>query len=121
MPLPRDEALAAELDEYRQTVGVLETGVARDVPPPQLFDRILGEVQPQAEAPAEPRGRSWSWRPTLPRLALAAAAAVLLGVLAGVLVTRGDGLGSPAAEATLAAEETPDPERQGVDLQAGQP
>ena len=101
-----DPALALELDEHRQTVGTLESGVARAVPPGDLFDRILAEVRP-APAPVEAQPSRWRARLprlTLPRLALAGAAAVLLGVLAGVLVTRDHGLGTPAAEAALAGD-----------------
>jgi anti-sigma-K factor RskA len=101
--------LALELEEHRQTVSVLEGSVAREVPTPGLFERILAEVEPARHAPAaraEDSPRWWrrGWRLTPPRLVLAGAAAVLLGVLVGVLVTRDGGLGTPAAEATLAGE-----------------
>jgi anti-sigma-K factor RskA len=106
-----DASLAHELDGYRQTVDLLEQGIAREAPPRELFERILAEVQPArvarppVEAEAErPRWRGLGRRLTVPRLALAGAAAVLLGVLVGVLVTKDSGLGTPAAEAALAGD-----------------
>ena len=69
--LEHDPALASTLDEYRSTVSMLESSVARERPSHDLFAGVLAEIKPEREpepAPVAARERSWSWRRALPRL-----------------------------------------------------
>ena len=90
----KDPAAAAELDAHRATVAALEAGVARTAPSDDLFDRILGQVEPAAAAPKPRRRARWA-----PRLAAAGAAAAAV-VLALAVFT--DGRGDPDARAAVA-------------------
>jgi anti-sigma-K factor RskA len=98
----RDGAAAAELRAFRATVASLEAGLARAQPSPDLFDRILAEVEhPPAEAAAPiDLARARRRRRRVPQLAaagVAAAAAVVLalGVFSG-------GRGDPDVRAAVA-------------------
>lgn len=96
----KDSAVARELEAHRATVAALEAGVARTLPPDDLLDRILAEIEPgqPAVAPArEPAVRPVRW---WPRLALGGAAAAAMAVLAVVLLV--DAGGGPDAQTTVA-------------------
>ncbi len=99
----RDRDAAAELEARRATVSALETAVARTLPPDDLVDRILAEVEPPAlvtlpepSAPAPRRRRRF-----MPRLAAAAALAVA-GLALGIALFTGDGPGEAEARAAVA-------------------
>lgn len=83
------------IPEHRETVEHLERGVARVLPPDDLFDRIAAETQPARVVPL--RRRLTSWASPATATAVAAAAAVLITVA----VTRDDGLGDPFRRASL--------------------
>ena len=105
----RDPALAAEYDEYRMTVAMLESALARRSAPPDLFKGVLARIEAERTPLAKPRSprkqRRFTWRPRslVPAFAIGAAAAVL--VIAIALTTSG-GLGTENAYA--AVQGTPD-------------
>ncbi len=90
----KDGEAAAELEAHRVTVAALEAGVARERPSADLFDRVLAEIEPVAAVHRRP---AWRWSPRLATAGLAAAAAVVLGV-----VVLSDGRGEPDARAAVA-------------------
>lgn len=99
--LERDAALARALDEYRQTVALLEAHVAREAPSHDLFAGILAEIEPVAErTPAQASRRSWTWRRALPAFALGVAATAAAFVLALAIDSK-NGLGTPDAVAAV--------------------
>jgi anti-sigma-K factor RskA len=103
--------LAAQLDDDRATVSMLEAGVAREAPPADLFDRVLVRIEMETEAvpapslvqPQEPGPRRRPFRERAGRLwpAFAAGAATAVAALALVLVLTGDDPGSPDARAAV--------------------
>jgi anti-sigma-K factor RskA len=116
--LERDAAgspeLAAHVDEYAATVSMLESAVAREAPPANLFDRVLERIDAEdaaaepAAAPAAPpkprrsfaaRARRF-WPAFAAGAATAAAAAALIFV-----VTGGDNLGSAELRAAVSGTE----------------
>jgi anti-sigma-K factor RskA len=108
--LARDAVLATEVEEYRAVVETLEAGMARDAPPPGLFDVVLGRIEEERSAelpaPAEPavtkrRGvfRAGRRRALVPFAAGFAVAAAV--VLIAVAVSSGTGLGTPDARAAV--------------------
>ena len=63
--LARNASLAAQVEEYRGVVETLDSGIARDAPPPGLFDVVLSRIEAERSvelsepAPAEaPQQRS---------------------------------------------------------------
>jgi len=105
--LARDPALVGDLDEYRETVSLLEATVSRERPRPDLFDNILAEIEPEASfavAPREPR-RTFGWRRAMPAFAVGAAAAAAVFAIA-LALSSDDSLGSP--DATAAVQGTPE-------------
>jgi anti-sigma-K factor RskA len=106
----RDPALSAELEEYRATVAMLEASVARESPPPGLFDRVLERIEDEstapspaavaAPAPARPSFRERVARRFWPAFAAGAAAAAAAIAIA-LVVARDDSLGSPDARAAV--------------------
>ena len=52
--LARNAVLASEVEEYRGVVEMLDSGIARDAPPPGLFDVVLSRIEAErsAELPA---------------------------------------------------------------------
>ncbi len=101
-----DPLLARQLESDRATIAALEAKLPREVPSPELLDRIMAEVE-SLEA-AERRRSQPSDRPrrrfalpSWPRLGLATAAAAA-AVVIGVLLLGRDDLGEPDAVATLA-------------------
>ena len=98
----RDPKLAAELDDYRATVAMLESTVAREQPSHDLFAGILAEIEPQpagrAAAKAEPR---WRWRRALPAFAVGAAAAAAVFAVA-LAIDSSSSPGAPDAVAEVA-------------------
>ncbi len=95
----RDPVLAAELDDYRTTVAMLESTVARERPSHDLFAGILAEIEPQpaGRVAAEPE-RRWSWRFALPAFAVGAATAAAVFAIALAL----DSSSSPGAPDAVA-------------------
>ncbi len=84
-----------------ETLERLETILPRVAPPPDLFDRILDEVRPEARVvPLRPtraaRTRRW-----VAGGAVAAAAVVALAI--GVSLSGDEGLGEPDARATISS------------------
>ncbi len=101
----RNPALAAQLEEYRETVSMLEAGVARDELPADFIEGVLARIEsegtePEAEAvPAPerpPRRRSRRLWPVLAAGAAAAAATTAI-----VIVATSDSLGQPDARAVV--------------------
>jgi anti-sigma-K factor RskA len=101
LELDQDPALARGLEEYRATVLVLESAVARATPSHDLFSGILAEIEAESRraAPAR-RSRGWSWQRALPAFALGAAAATAVFALALALGSSG-ALGTPDAVAAV--------------------
>lgn len=101
--IEREPELALEIEDYRSTVSMLESNVARESPSHDLFPGILAEVAPagtRAEsAAAHVEGRGWSWRWALPAFAVGAAAMAAVFAIASVLSS--EGLGTPDAVATV--------------------
>ena len=102
--LERDPALAAELDEYRATVAILESSVARVQPSYDLFAGILAEIEPEPQPTPMPAVRNWSWRRALPAFAIGVAATVTVFAVALAL----DAGGSGTPDAVAAVQGTPD-------------
>ena len=102
--LERDPALAAELDEYRATVAILESSVARVQPSYDLFAGILAEIEPAQKAAPARAARTRSWRRALPAFAVGVAATV--SVFAVALALDAGGGGTP--DAVAAVQGTPD-------------
>ena len=52
--LTRNAVLASEVEEYRAVVETLDSGLARETPPPGLFDAVLSRIEAErsAEQPA---------------------------------------------------------------------
>jgi anti-sigma-K factor RskA len=106
----RDPALAAELEGYRAAVSLLEGAVAREAPPPDLFDRILERVEvesgSEAAPPAKPRARPAGerWRRFWPAFAAGAASAAAAAVVV-LALTGGDDLGSADFRAAVQGTE----------------
>jgi anti-sigma-K factor RskA len=105
----RDPGLSAELEEYRATVAMLEASVARESPPPDLFDAVLARIEDEstapsaavaAPAPARPSFRQRVTHRFWPAFAAGAAAAAAAIAIAFV-VARDDSLGSPDARAAV--------------------
>ena len=102
----RDPALAAEVEEYRSTVAMLESAVARERAPEDLIDAILAQfeserAQSHAEVPA-PRTKRFTWRPRIlvPSFAAGVAAAAAVAVIAVALSSSGS-LGTQDALASV--------------------
>jgi anti-sigma-K factor RskA len=103
-----DPSLARELEADRATVSALEAGLARETPPSDLFDRILGALaEPDlatADAPSAPRKQRrprWSglrW----PQVAIGAAVTAAVLVV-GVVLVSGDDV-EPDAVAAVAGK-----------------
>jgi anti-sigma-K factor RskA len=99
--LERDPALSRALEEYRATVSVLETVLARETPSHDLFSGILVEIDSVASRPAKGRSsRGWSWRRAVPAFALGAATAVAVVAIALALGSSGVP-GTPDAVASV--------------------
>jgi len=102
-----DPLLARELESDRATIAALEAKFPREVPSPELLDRIMAEVESLEAAerrrsqPPSDRPRRRFALPSWPRLGLATAAAAA-AVVIGVLLLGRDDLGEPDAVATLA-------------------
>lgn len=104
----RNPALGAEADEYRATMSVLESAVAREAPPPDLFDGVLARIEAESGTrpdlgrtrPERSQIRERQLRGRLPSfaagLAVAAAAFALAFALFG-----GNDLGTPDAQADV--------------------
>lgn len=90
-----DETLG--IPEHRDTIERLERGVARVVPPGDLFERIAAETRPAQVVPFRRRISRWA----SPVAAAAAAAAVAVVVTASV-TGESDGLGDPIRTASIA-------------------
>ena len=105
--LEHDPALASTLDEYRSTVSMLESSVARERPSHDLFAGVLAEIEPEREpepAPVAARERSWGWRRALPAFAVGAVATA--AVFAIALALDSSGIGTP--DAVAAVQGTPE-------------
>ena len=108
-----DQELGRELDAYRATVTALESGVAREAPSADLFDRIMAEIREPAAQRCRLRSRSpfgqqpasegWLGGLRWPRLAFGAAAAVAAAIVVGVLALSGDAA-LPDARAAIAGK-----------------
>ena len=112
--LARNTVLASEVEEYRGVVETLDSGIARDAPPPGLFDVVLSRIEAErsAELPA-PSGktpeltvtkRRSSFRADRKRaiVPFAAGFAVAAAVVAiAVAVSSGGDLGTPDARAAV--------------------
>lgn len=107
--LSRNAELAAEHEDYRTTVSMIESAVARERPPADLFEGVLARIEGEREAVApigtEPTSpRRWSLtgrsRRLLPAFAAGVAAAAAVVVVALALSSDG-GLGTPDARATV--------------------
>lgn len=97
----RDPTLALDLEEYRSTVSMLETHVAREAPSHDLFAGILAEIEPVATpAPARAQRTAWNWRRALPAFAIGAVATAAVFVVALALGST-SGLGTPDAVAAV--------------------
>ncbi|MEP7224986.1 MAG: anti-sigma factor [Actinomycetota bacterium] len=102
----QNSVVAAEVEEYRSTVAMLESAVARQRAPDDLFDvilaRIEGERAPSRAEVAAPRARRFSWRPRslVPAFAVGFAAATAVFVIALALPSN-NGLGTPDAFAAV--------------------
>ena len=105
----RDPVLAAELDDYRATVSMLEASVAREGPSHDLFAGILAEIDLQPADSAVERGdsgsRRWNWSRVLPAFAVGAAATAAVFAFA-LALDSGSGPGTADAVAVVAG--TPD-------------
>jgi anti-sigma-K factor RskA len=102
----QDSVLAAEVEEYRSTVTMLESAVARERAPEDLIDAILTRIESErasshAEAPA-PRTKGFTWRPRIlvPSFAAGVAAAAAVAVIAVALSSSGS-LGTQNALASV--------------------
>ena len=106
--LDRDPTLALELADYRSTLSMLETHVARETPSHDLFAGILAEIQPVATpaptATPMPRTR-WNWRRAVPAFAVGALATAAVFVVALALGSS-SGLGTPDAVAAVNGTES---------------
>ena len=105
----RDPVLAAELDDYRATVSMLEASVAREGPSHDLFAGILAEIDSEpamsAAERSNDRGRRLSWGRVLPAFAVGAAATAAVFAIALAV----DSDSSPGtADAVAAVAGTPD-------------
>lgn len=109
--LGRNTALVAELEEYRTTVSTLESGVARERPPADLFDVVLARIEgeraasrhsaPERTAPSLRRlVGQWRSRRLLPAFAAGFGAAAAVVAIAVVVSSR-DGLGTPDVRAAV--------------------
>ena len=99
--LERDPALARALAEYRATVSMLETAIARETPSHDLLAGILAELEPEVRRPSPARpSRGWGWRRAVPAFALGAAATAAIFAVALALGSSG-GLGTPDAVAAV--------------------
>jgi len=107
--LIRDPALADEVEAYRAAVATLEGGVARERPSPELFDRVLAQIDIEDAAVARPAPRVQRVAARRPRrlfpafAGLAAAVAAIALVLA---VFDENGLDGPTSRAAI--QGTPD-------------
>lgn len=114
--MSKDAALADELDEYRSTVAALESGVARQRPPLDLFDRVLARIETDELAREEDvliddrrAGESSAWRRWRPYVGTrwslpaftAGVAAAAATIAVAFAVSSGDEPGSPAAQAAV--------------------
>lgn len=103
----RDPALAAQLQEYRRTVSTLETAVAREAPPADLFEGVLARIEPETSASPQVEQSAPSrtaFRKRARRLwpAFAAGAATAAAVVAlAFALTGGNDLGTPDASAAI--------------------
>lgn len=99
--LERDPGLALELAEYRSTVSLLETHVAREAPRYDLLAGILAQIEPVTAATPERAERAfWNWRRALPAFAIGAVATAAVFVVALAIGSAG-GLGTPDAVAAV--------------------
>jgi anti-sigma-K factor RskA len=105
--LERDPVLARNLDEYRETVSILEATVARERPRRDLFDDILAEIEPEPSPATAQRGRwpTFGWRRALPAFAVGAAAAAAVFAIA-LALSADDSLGTP--DGIAAVQGTPE-------------
>ncbi|MDH4104155.1 MAG: anti-sigma factor [Thermoleophilia bacterium] len=102
----RDPALAADVEEYRSAVAMLESAVARERAPHDLFERVLARIAHErvpapAEAPTS-RAKRFTWRPRIlvPSFAAGVAAAAAVVVIAVALSSSGS-LGTQDALASV--------------------
>ena len=106
----KDRALADEVEGYRLAVATLESGVARERPSPELFDRVLAQIDSEDAAVARPAPRVQRVAARRPRRlfpAIAGFAAAAVAAIALVLaVFDENGLGGPTARAAI--QGTPD-------------
>ena len=102
----QNSVLAAEVEEYRSTVAMLESAVARESTPPDLFEGILAQIKreraPASVAAPTPRAKRFTWRPRslVPAFAVGFAAATAVFVIALALPSK-NGLGTPDAFAAV--------------------
>jgi len=107
----QNSALAAEVEEYRSTVAMLESAVARQRAPDDLFDAILTQVEreraPVSVAAPTPRANRFTWRPRIliPSFAAGVATAAAVAIIAVALSSNG-GLGT--RDAVAAVQGTPE-------------
>jgi anti-sigma-K factor RskA len=102
----RSTAFAADLEDYRATVTALDSGVAREPAPPDLFEGVLAQIDAEraveevSERESPPSRESRRTRRLLPAFAIGLAAAAITVAVALVL-TSGDDLGPPDARASV--------------------
>ena len=113
--LARNAVLASEVEEYRGVVETLDSGIARDAPPPGLFDVVLSRIEAERSAelpepaPAEAPEPTVTKRRSIFRadrrraiVPFAAGFAVAAAVVAiAVAVSSGTDLGTPDARAAV--------------------
>ncbi len=76
-----DRGLAEEIADWEVALAPLQALAAPEAPPPELWDRIAGALDP-APMPAAPRARAWFWP------AWSFGATVVAGSLAAILLMR---------------------------------
>jgi anti-sigma-K factor RskA len=102
----QNPVVAAEVEEYRSTVAMLESAVAREPMPPDLFEGVLAQIAHErvpapAEAPTS-RAKRFTWRPRIlvPSFAAGVAAAAAVALIAVALSSNGS-LGTQDALASV--------------------
>jgi anti-sigma-K factor RskA len=88
-----------ELDRLRTAAEALPRSVEQHEPPASLKRALMEQVH--AETPAEARRSRWSFRLTLPRVAVAACAALLIGLAVGYALNAGGDEGSRTISASV--------------------
>ena len=113
--LARNAVLASEVEEYRDVVQTLDSGIARDAPPPGLFDLVLSRIEAERSAELPAPAPSEAPEPTVTKrrrifradrrraiVPFAAGFAVAAAVVAlAVAVSSGTDLGTPDARAAV--------------------